>query len=135
MTRALLCVDPDSPLAAYEQIHRQICDLIAGGQLSPGDRLPSVRQLARDLGVAPNTVVRSYGELEQDGWVAAMPRRGVVVADGAEQMAAVERAGQLEWAAEQLAATARRLGADAAEVHAVIDRLLPGEPRSKPSLP
>lgn len=54
--------------------------LIERGELRPGDSLPTVRQLAGDLGVAPNTVARAYAELQQDGWLASEGRRGTRVA-------------------------------------------------------
>lgn len=80
MSTLLLLLNQASPIPPYEQIGSQIRILIASGQLSPGTLLPSVRQLARDLGVAPNTVVRAYSELEQAGWVVTAKRKGVMVA-------------------------------------------------------
>ncbi|MGW3509527.1 GntR family transcriptional regulator [Streptomyces sp. NPDC000994] len=63
-----------SPVPPYEQIRAQLADLISVGRLRMGDRLPSVRQLAADLGLANNTVVRAYRELEAAGLVRS--RRG-----------------------------------------------------------
>ncbi len=80
MNTPLLLLHHSSPVPPYEQIRSQICTLIASGQLVTGDRLPSVRQLARDLGIAPNTVVRAYSELEQEGWVVTSTRRSFSVA-------------------------------------------------------
>ncbi len=54
-----------------DQIREQIGGLIAAGRLGAGERLPSVRQLARDLGVAPGTVAKAYRALESDGYVDA----------------------------------------------------------------
>ncbi|MFD7612929.1 GntR family transcriptional regulator [Streptomyces sp. NPDC059828] len=67
-------VDQASPVPPYEQLRGQLADLIAVGRLGHGDRLPSVRQLASELGVANNTVVRAYRELETAGLVGS--RRG-----------------------------------------------------------
>lgn len=55
----------DSPLPPYEQIRREILAQLAVGALRPGDRLPSIRSLAVDLGIAPGTVARAYKELEE----------------------------------------------------------------------
>src|SRR5262249_11528787 len=66
----------DSP---SEQIAAQIRVQIASGYIVAGTQLPSVRQLARDLDVAPNTVMRAYNELEQQGWIASSARKGVSV--------------------------------------------------------
>lgn len=69
-----LTLDPDDPTPPYEQLRRQLADLITAGQLAPGDRLPPLRQLAGDLAVAVGTVARTYRELEQEGLLAS--RRG-----------------------------------------------------------
>jgi len=120
----LLVLDGGSALPPYEQIVAQLRARIAFGFLHPGQPLPSVRQLARDLGVAPNTVARSYGELERDGWVATSPRRGVVVAQRPPSMPPDERVRRLEDAVTRLLVTAHALGVDADEVHAEINRQL-----------
>ena len=124
MNGELLVLDGGSALPPYEQIVTQLRARIAFGFLHPGQPLPSVRQFARDLGVAPNTVARSYGELERDGWVATSPRRGVVVAQRPPSMPPDERVRQLEDAVTRLLVTAHALGVSAAEVHAEIDRQL-----------
>ena len=64
-------------------IYTQICDgfrdQIRAGILSQGDKLPSVRELATQLTINPNTIQRSYRELELQGWVATVPGKGVFV--------------------------------------------------------
>lgn len=74
MPEARLRVDPGDPTPPYEQIRRQIASLIDTGALRPGERLPPLRQLAGDLGLAVGTVARAYSELEQAGLIAS--RRG-----------------------------------------------------------
>lgn len=93
-------------------------------RLLPGAILPSVRQLAHDLGVAPNTVVRAYSELEREGWVVTEARHGVIVAPYSPMLAAKARARELERAVTQLLVTAHQLGVTPAELHVEIDRLL-----------
>jgi GntR family transcriptional regulator len=75
-----LTVDLDSPVPVYEQIRAQVAALVSLGALNPGDRLPSARDLARDLGIAVGTVQRAYRELEAAGAVTSRPRTGTVVA-------------------------------------------------------
>ena len=75
----ILEVDPRSPLAPYEQLRQQITALVLAGGLSTGDRLPSIRQLANDLGIAGGTVARAYRELESDDVVSTHGRHGTVV--------------------------------------------------------
>jgi len=74
-------VDTDSAVPAYEQIRAQVTTMIATGVLPPGHRLPPIRQLAADLGLAVNTVARAYRELELAGAVVSRVRHGTVVAE------------------------------------------------------
>jgi GntR family transcriptional regulator len=74
-------IDPDSPVPPYEQLRRQFAVLVRSGALTAGDQLPTVRQLARDLGISKNTVVRAFQELERNGVVVAAGRRGTVVVE------------------------------------------------------
>lgn len=69
-----------SKVPIYEQIQTQIIRFIETGVLKEGDRLPSVRQLAKDNGINPNTVTRAYAMLEQNGYVHNIPKKGVYVA-------------------------------------------------------
>lgn len=75
----MISVDPTSPIPVSEQIRSQLLDLIRNGTLGPGTRLPTVRQLAADLGVATNTVTKVFAALERDGLVVANRRQGTVV--------------------------------------------------------
>ena len=79
MTGPAIVVRADDPLPPYEQIRRQIAGVIASGRLQPGDRLPPLRQLARDLDVAVGTVGRAYRDLEAQGWVESRRGRGTHV--------------------------------------------------------
>src|SRR3954451_14716508 len=85
-TNMILEVDARSPVAPYEQLRQQITALVLAGSLAPGDRLPSIRQLANDLGIAGGTVARAYRELESDGVVTTHGRHGTVI-EGAPQAA------------------------------------------------
>lgn len=72
-------LDPLDPTPPYEQLRRQIALAIDGGQLATGTRLPTVRQLAGDLGIAPGTVMRAYSELEASGRIATRRGAGTTV--------------------------------------------------------
>jgi GntR family transcriptional regulator len=72
-------VDATASDAPYEQIRAQLADQVASGLLAPGTRLPTVRALAVELGVATNTVARAYRELEHGGVVTTRGRAGTVV--------------------------------------------------------
>ena len=85
MTLPDLSVDQDGSVAPFEQIRAQLANLIESGGLAEGERLPTVRSLAADLGVAVNTVARAYRELEAEGLVVTASRAGTVVAPGAQR--------------------------------------------------
>ncbi len=81
MTDALrLVVSDTDPVPAYEQLRRQLSDLVQTGVLPRGTRLPALRQLAGDLGLAVGTVARAYRELEAVGLVTAHRGGGTRVA-------------------------------------------------------
>jgi GntR family transcriptional regulator len=73
-------IDPGAPDPPFEQLRAQVLASIAAGELPPGTRLPPIRQLAGDLGLAPGTVARAYRELESAGLVVSAGRRGTRVA-------------------------------------------------------
>ena len=77
----MLVVDTSSPVPPFEQLRQQLMAQIDGGELTAGTQLPTVRRLAGDLGIAPNTVARTYRALEQAGLVRTAGRRGTVVAE------------------------------------------------------
>ncbi|HEY4364715.1 MAG TPA: GntR family transcriptional regulator [Bryobacteraceae bacterium] len=74
-----LLVNPADELPIYRQIMRQIEEAIAGGRLKPGDKLPSHRDLAEQIVVAPLTVKKSYDELEALGFIETQRGRGTFV--------------------------------------------------------
>lgn len=121
----MIRIDAASPMPVYEQIRLQVTRLVASGQLRAGQRLPSIRQLAIDLGVAKATVSKAYEQLERDAVVRADRKMGTVVGDDAVDPKVA--AAQLAAAAEAFAIVAHQLGIDEAtavrEARAAIDRL------------
>ena len=118
MTLSTVTVDVLDPTPPYEQLRRQLADLIGSGVLSPGDRLPPVRQLAADLGLAAGTVARTYRELEQSGYVRSRRGGGTRVAPAPPTTATPQRA--LEEAAAAYLDRARVLGIPADEAVEVV---------------
>ena len=76
----ILEIDPRSAVPPYEQLRQQVTALVLGGALTAGTRLPAIRQLSNDLGLAGGTVARAYRELESDGVVTTHGRHGTVIA-------------------------------------------------------
>jgi DNA-binding transcriptional regulator YhcF (GntR family) len=86
--RAMITVDPGAAEAPYEQVREQIRAQVTSGELAPGTKLPTVRRLAADMGIAANTVARAYRELEALGIIETRGRAGSVVSgDGVDRAA------------------------------------------------
>lgn len=83
-------VDHASGVPIYAQIMEQIKHLVATGRLKPGDQLPTIRQLAVDLRVNPNTVVRAYHELDRQGVISTQQGRGTFIARRPDERRLVE---------------------------------------------
>lgn len=123
MSLTTVTVDLLDPTPPYEQLRRQLADLIGSGVLSPGDRLPPVRQLAADLGLATGTVARTYKELEQSGYVRSRRGGGTRVAATAPAPPSPARA--LEEAAAAYLERARALGATPSDAADALRRVTP----------
>jgi GntR family transcriptional regulator len=117
-------IQRDSPVAVYEQIVAQVTFAVASGTLRPGDFIPSVRDLANDLVINPNTVARAFVELEERGVVEGRRGRGTVVADGAFDICLRER---LRMVRERIRAALREAvfsGLPAEEIKQVVEEEL-----------
>jgi len=117
-------IEPPDPAAAeppFEQLRSQVARRTASGDLAPGTRLPTVRALATELGLAANTVARAYRELEADGVVVTEGRRGTYVAATSAAEAVDARS-----AAAAYVAVARRLGLGQAEATRLVERAWQG---------
>ena len=119
----MLTVDSSTPVPPFEQIRSQLAEQISSGALVVGTRLPTVRRLADDLGLATNTVHRAYQELEAAGLVETHGRGGTVVSAGSDQ---TEQ--RLLQAAEAFAAVAIQTGADRTHALRIVQAAL--QPRT-----
>jgi DNA-binding transcriptional regulator YhcF (GntR family) len=105
-----IAVDLESSVPPYEQVRVQMIDAVASGSVVAGTKLPTVRALAGALGIAPNTVARSYRELERDAVIETRGRAGSFIAASGD---ATQR--QAQEAAATFAARIRQLRLDPAE--------------------
>jgi GntR family transcriptional regulator len=110
-TASLFSIATGSPEPIYRQLVEQVRRLSAGGQLQPGDEMPSVREIAQALALNPMTVSKAYGLLEMEGVLARRRGLGMVVADSALAQPA-DRAGLLRPTLERAAVEARQLELD-----------------------
>jgi GntR family transcriptional regulator len=113
-------LDMHSGVPVYRQIVDQARGAVAAGSLSPGDQLPTVRQLAVDLEINPNTVVRAYRELEYDGLIETHQGTGTFISGRKLHRPADERQRQLEQIASDVIA---RAGAAGFTIRELIDQL------------
>lgn len=114
-----ITLDPAAPEAPYEQLRAQIAEQARAGALPVGHRLPTVRALAQDLGIAANTVAKAYRALEADGVIETRGRNGTFIAAAGD---AADR--ELALAAETFARRARRLGVDRTTARAAAEDAL-----------
>lgn len=124
-----LHVHPGDELPIYRQIVRQITDSIAGGHLATGDKLPSHRDLAERLVIAPLTVKKAYDELEREGLIETVRGRGTFVSARADRVSRGESLEALRDPARRLLSQAalRRVSLEdliglLTELHKEIDR-------------
>ncbi|MEU1402530.1 GntR family transcriptional regulator [Streptomyces sp. NPDC005728] len=125
MSGGVVRVDTTSPVPPYEQIRAQLAALITTGRLAENDRLPTVRQLAADLGLAAGTVARAYRELEAASLIRTRRGAGTRVAPLPAPAARPDPA-ELAALARVFVAQARTLGATEDEVVSAVRAALRG---------
>jgi GntR family transcriptional regulator len=113
-------LDPSSGVPFYRQIQDQILAAVATGTLGPGDRLPTVRSLAVDLLINPNTVARAYKELEIRGVLTTQQGSGTFISQQEVSRDDVERRRQLNQLMDEFLARAARHGFDVEDILAAI---------------
>ena len=98
------------PRPIYEQIKDGFRTLILSGALGPDEKMPSVRELATELAINPNTIQRAYRELEQEGYICSVPGKGSFIADAGDTAAL--RRKELLTELREIGAELRSLGVD-----------------------
>jgi GntR family transcriptional regulator len=121
-------LDIQSGVPVYRQLMDQIRYYVASGTLAPGDQLPSIRELAKNLAVNPTTIVKAYGELDHEGVVELRHGRGVYIAAAPPAWPEEQRRERLDALSNQLSVEARQMGASDAEVLESIRRALDSLP-------
>ncbi len=122
MNAPYLTVDAQLEIPPYQQVVEQIRAAIERGELPPDSPLPTVRQLAGDLGIAPNTVARAYSELQSEGWLVGDGRRGTRVAGRVPQLNRKARLRSLRAATDKFVDSLRHRGFTAEEIGLELSR-------------
>lgn len=92
----MFLVNPKSKQPIYEQLVEQLRRQLMLGGLEAGTAMPSVRQLATELGINPNTIQKAYRRMEEEGMIVSVPGRGSFVSDDLASMLNKQRTEQLE---------------------------------------
>jgi GntR family transcriptional regulator len=119
-----LRIDPRSAQPLFEQIAFAVKEAVARGELQAGQKLPSVRELAQDLAINPNTVVRAYDALNRDGVVVRRQGAGCFVTGRTSALNGRERRRQLDELVGRMVTEAFHLGFSAEDVRAATDEAL-----------
>ena len=114
-------VDPSNGIAIYDQIVRQVKFAVASEALKPGNLVPSVREMARDLTVNPNTVARAYRELQADNVLQPLRGTGLEVTTAAYKKCRDDRAALIRNRLRSVLEEARQSGLSAEEVRALTE--------------
>jgi len=113
-------IQPNSHTPIYQQIVQQVTARVLGGTLASGECLPSVRRLADQLLVNPNTVARAYRELEREGVVVTRPGSGVYIADQTSLFRARHRRKLISDSVDRLLDEAEQVGLSPRELQTLI---------------
>ena len=122
-------IDPHNGLAVYDQVVRQVKFAVARGAIRTGELVPSVRELARDLAINPNTVARAYRQLQDDGVLQTIRGTGLAVAQGAPRQCRADRLRLVRQRVRHVLAEARQSGLDDKEIQQLIGNQLHGRQR------
>jgi GntR family transcriptional regulator len=120
----IIRIDPQSPEPLFEQVVFAVKAAVAKGTAKAGEQLPSVRELARELAINPNTVVRAYEVLERDGVIVRRQGAGCFLSGRGSDLAAAERRKQLADLMRRAVTEAFHLGFTAADIEKALAQCL-----------
>lgn len=119
-----IIISNQSELPIYAQIREQLKEQILGGQIAEGSTLPSIRQLAKEVGVSVITTTRAYSDLEAEGFIATMQGKGSVVLPTDNDLLREQYLMRIEESLSAAVETARAMGMPDEELVAVLRNLL-----------
>lgn len=116
----MFAIDMKARIPIYEQLEKHIIRLISLGLLQTDEQLPSVRVMAQELGINPNTVQKTYRALEQKGYIYTTAGRGAFVSDTANKVTAMQALAKEK--VEHAARLAMEAGVSLADVNEIVSR-------------
>ena len=119
-----IIISNQSELPIYAQIREQIKEQILSGRITEGETLPSIRQLAKEVGVSVITTTRAYSELEAEGFIAAMQGKGSVVLPTDNNLLREQYLLRIEEGLSTAIETARTMGMSREELTDIFNTLL-----------
>lgn len=117
-------IDPNNGIPIYDQIVRQVKYAIAEGTLTPGQLVPSVRELARQITVNPNTIQRAYQELQDEEVLESLRGRGLAVCRGAVKQCVQDRHEIVRDRLEQVVQEGLRSGLEPEQLISLFEKIL-----------
>lgn len=121
----MLNIRLEGKLPIYEQLYNGISRLISSGEMTPDERLPAVREVAKQFGINPNTVQKAYSQLEQAGLIYSMPAKGSYVSSGSGAAEAVRKEALRR--AERELRSAYDAGVSLSEISVLAEQIWTGE--------
>ena len=118
-----LVISPQSPDPLYKQVTDQIKDGVAGGALKPGERLPSIREMAKELNISEITIKRAYTDLEAEGFIYTRAGLGSFIADVNQDRLRQAKLREIREELRRVLVTARRFGIGPDEVASLLEGL------------
>ena len=118
----MLLVNPRSKQPIYEQLVEQLRRQLCLGVVKAGQAMPSVRQLATELGINPNTIQKAYRRMEAEGMIVTVPGKGSFISDNLADMLGRQREEQLQRVRQQLIAC-RDMGIDRETIDNLADEV------------
>lgn len=116
-----IIISNQSELPIYAQVREQIKEQILNGQIKEGEVLPSIRSMAKDLGVSVITTTRAYSDLEQEGFIATMQGKGSVVLSKDNNMLKEQFLMRIEQGIETAVESAKQIGMTKMEVQQILE--------------
>ncbi len=118
-----ITIDSHSGIPLWLQLRNRLVYLIASGKFKPGDRLPTVRELAVDLGINYNTVSKVYQDIERDGYITSKRGRGTFVAEQCS-IEAEEAKTEVDFLADEFIRQCRELGVPRQDIGDLVEKRL-----------